>query len=201
MIFMGAESGSATTLKAMNKGWLSPETTLEMAKKAKAWGIIPEFSFVLGNPPDPEADIVENIAYIRKIKELNPDSEIILYMYTPTPGGSMYDQAVAQGFRYPETLDEWISPEWASFSRRRNPHTPWIKREHMEMLNNFETVLSARYPTLTDLKIQPWHRQVLRSPGHMALQHGRLRLPRGASRHVQVHLLPPTRAGRAVTKL
>jgi anaerobic magnesium-protoporphyrin IX monomethyl ester cyclase len=165
MIFMGAESGSATTLKAMNKGWLSPETTLEMATKAKAWGIIPEFSFVLGNPPDPEADIVENIAFIRKIKELNPASEIILYMYTPTPGGSMYDQAVAQGFRYPETLDEWISPEWASFSRRRNPHTPWIKREHMEMLNNFETVLNARYPTISDLKILPWHRQVLRTLG------------------------------------
>jgi radical SAM superfamily enzyme YgiQ (UPF0313 family) len=149
----------------MNKGWLSPDTTLEIAKKAKAWNIIPEFSFVLGNPPNPGADIVENIAFIRKIKEINPEAEIILYMYTPTPGGSMYEQAVAQGFRYPETLDEWISPEWASFSRRRNPHTPWIKREHMEMLNNFETVLSARYPTVTDLKIQPWHRNVLRTLG------------------------------------
>ena len=56
-------------------------------------------------PPDPEADIVENIAFIRKIKELNPASEIILYMYTPTPGGSMYEQAEALGFRYPDTLD------------------------------------------------------------------------------------------------
>ncbi len=165
MMFMGAESGSATTLKAMNKGPLTPETTIEMTKKSKAWGIIPEYSFVLGNPPDPEADIVENIAFIRKIKEINPAAEIILYMYTPTPGGSMYEQAVAQGFKYPDTLDEWISPEWATFSRRRNPHTPWIKREHMEMLNNFETVLSARYPTITDLKMQPWHRQALQSLG------------------------------------
>jgi radical SAM superfamily enzyme YgiQ (UPF0313 family) len=165
MIFMGAESGSATTLKAMNKGPLTPETTLEMAKKSKAWGIIPEFSFVLGNPPDPEADIVENIAFIRTIKELNPASEIILYMYTPTPGGHMYEEAVAQGFKYPDTLDEWVSPEWASFSRRRNPHTPWVKREHIKMLNDFETVLSARYPTATDLKILPWHRQVLQTLG------------------------------------
>lgn len=165
MIFMGAESGSATTLKAMNKGPLTPETTLEMAKKARAWGIIPEFSFVLGNPPDPEADIVENIAFIRKIKELNPASEIILYMYTPTPGGSMYEQAEALGFRYPDTLDGWISPEWMAFSRRRNPHTPWIKREHMDLLNNFETVLSARYPTATDLKILPWHRPILQALG------------------------------------
>jgi len=33
------------------------------------------------------------------------------------------------------------------------------------MLSNFETVLSARYPTATDLKIQPWHRNVLRTLG------------------------------------
>jgi hypothetical protein len=52
-----------------------------------------------------------------------------------------------------------------AFSRRRNPHTPWIKREHMALLNNFETVLSARYPTATDLKILPWHRQVLQTLG------------------------------------
>ncbi|MGI8586227.1 MAG: B12-binding domain-containing radical SAM protein [Chloroflexia bacterium] len=165
MIFMGAESGSETTLKAMNKGPLTPETTLEMAKKAKAWGIIPEFSFVLGNPPDPEADIMENIGFIRKIKQLNPASEIILYLYTPTPGGSMYEQAVAQGFHYPETLDGWITEEGISFTKRRNPHTPWVKPEHIALLADFETVLGARYPTATDLKILPWHRQVLRTLG------------------------------------
>jgi radical SAM superfamily enzyme YgiQ (UPF0313 family) len=165
MIFMGAENASATTLKFMNKGPLTPETTLAMAEKSARYGIIPEFSFVLGNPPDPEADINENIEFIYKIKRINPASEIILYLYTPTPGGAMYEEAVRQGFRYPETLDEWISPEWASFSRRRNPHTPWVKKEHITRLNNFETVLNARYPTVSDLKIKRWHRAILKALG------------------------------------
>src|SRR4051812_37161235 len=141
MIFMGAENASATTLKFMSKGPLTPETTMAMAEKAGRYGIIPEFSFVLGNPPDPEADIDENIEFIYKLKAINPASEIILYLYTPTPGGTMFDQAEKAGFKYPETLDEWVSPEWASFSRRRNPHTPWVKQKHLEKLNNFETVL------------------------------------------------------------
>ncbi len=165
MIFMGAENASATTLKFMSKGALMPETTLAMAEKAARYNIIPEFSFVLGNPPDPEGDIDENIEFIYKIKRINPASEIILYLYTPTPGGAMYEQAERLGFRYPETLDEWISPQWASFSRRRNPHTPWIKQSHLEKLNNFETVLNARYPTVSDLKIRPWHRRILQSLG------------------------------------
>lgn len=163
MIFMGAENASATTLKFMSKGPLTPETTLAMAEKARRYGIIPEFSFVLGNPPDPEADIDENIEFIYRIKEINPASEIILYLYTPTPGGTMFAQAEAAGFKYPETLDEWISPEWASFSRRRNPHTPWVKQAHLDRLNNFETVLNARYPTVSDLKIRPWHRTLLQT--------------------------------------
>jgi anaerobic magnesium-protoporphyrin IX monomethyl ester cyclase len=165
MIFMGAENASATTLKYMNKGPLTPETTLAMTEKSRRYGIIPEYSFVLGNPPDPEADIDENIEFIYKIKEINPASEIILYLYTPTPGGHMYEEAEKLGFRYPETLDEWVSPEWASFSRRRNPHTPWLREEHLRKLNDFETVLNARYPTVSDLKIRPWHRQILRTLG------------------------------------
>ena len=172
MIFMGAESGSLTTLKAMNKGPLTPETTLAMTEKARRYNIIPEFSFVLGNPPDPEADIVENIEFIRKIKSINPQAEIILYLYTPTPGGSMYDQAVKAGFRYPETLDEWIAPDWLAFSKRRSPHTPWVKREHMDLLANFETVINARFPTASDMKMLPWHRQVLQTLGSWRYRFG-----------------------------
>ncbi|HYP41352.1 MAG TPA: radical SAM protein [Chloroflexia bacterium] len=165
MIFMGAENASATTLKHMSKGPLTPETTLAMTEKSRRYGIIPEFSFVLGNPPDPEADIDENIEFIYKIKEINPASEIILYMYTPTPGGTMFEEAEQMGFKYPETLDGWISPEWASFSRRRNPKTPWVKPSHLKKLDNFETVLNARYPTVSDLKIRPWHRTILQGLG------------------------------------
>ena len=165
MIFMGAENASATTLKYMSKGALTPETTLAMTEKSRKYGIIPEFSFVLGNPPNPEADIDENIEFIYKIKKLNPAAEIILYLYTPTPGGEMFKDAERLGFRYPDTLDGWVSPEWESFSRRRNPHTPWIKESHLKKLSNFETVLNARYPTVSDLKIRPWHRTVLQTLG------------------------------------
>lgn len=161
MIFMGAENASPTTLKFMNKV-LAPETTLAMAEKSRRYGIIPEYSFVLGNPPDPTADIEENIEFIYKIKKINPQAEIIFYLYTPTPGDDlMFKEAEKAGFKYPETLDGWLAPEWATFARRRNPHTPWVTQKHIDRINNFETVLHARYPTASDLKIRPWHRRVL----------------------------------------
>ena len=42
----------------MNKGGsASTEKTLYMAEKARQYGIVPEFSFVVGKPADPEADV------------------------------------------------------------------------------------------------------------------------------------------------
>ncbi len=59
MVFLGAESASAETLARMDKGGtLTPEMTLELVRVMRGHGVVPELSFVLGNPPDPAADVV-----------------------------------------------------------------------------------------------------------------------------------------------
>ena len=52
MIFFGAESGSDWALKEMQKG-ITTDQTVTVAKRMRQHGIIPEFSFVIGNPRDP----------------------------------------------------------------------------------------------------------------------------------------------------
>src|SRR5579883_1580064 len=53
MIFFGAESSSENVLELMDKGGKqTPDMVLELAARAKAFDIIPEFSFVLGTPSD-----------------------------------------------------------------------------------------------------------------------------------------------------
>ena len=114
------------TLKRMDKGGkMSPEKTLEMAALMKQWGIVPEFSFVMGNPPDPEQDLNDTVAFIRKVKQVNPAAEIIMYLYTPVPlSGELFEQAKANGFAFPETLEGWISPEWLDSRRDAAPPCP-----------------------------------------------------------------------------
>ena len=165
MVFMGAESGSMETLKRMDKGGkMSPDKTLEMASLMKKWGIIPEFSFVMGNPPDPEADAQETMNFIRQIKKVNPDTEIIMYLYTPVPlAGDLYDEAQADGFAFPQTLEEWVSPEWLNFSQRRSNTMPWVKPTLQDRLHDFERVLNAFYPTSTYTKLTKWSRSLLKA--------------------------------------
>lgn len=164
MLFMGAESGSDETLKMMNKGGRSSVAqTLAVVERLKAYNIVPELSFVLGNPPDPIADIEQTITFIRKLKKINPATELVLYMYTPVPqeGSVMLEEAMKLGFHFPRTLHEWASEEWADKSLRRNPGTPWSSDPIRRRIRNFETVINAFYPTVTDMRLQGATRRLL----------------------------------------
>lgn len=165
MVFSGAESGSEETLAAMNKGGTaSPSLTLALAERMKRYGIVPEFSFVLGAPPDPEGDTSRTFDFIRRIKRINPATEIILYTYTPVPGaGTMLMDAVERGFAFPATLDEWASDAWKQAMLRRGDHLPWGNGSVKHRIRNFERVLNAFYPTVTDRKLTPARRLLLRA--------------------------------------
>ena len=155
MVFMGAESGDDAMLDLMNKGGtLTAAHSLEMAAHARSYNIVPEFSFILGNPPDTRGDILKGIEFIRKVKAINPHVEIIMYRYDPVPlAGEMWDGAQESGFRFPKTIDEWADPHWERVQLRRSADTPWFARDDQRLMRDFETVLNAYYPTTTDRRL------------------------------------------------
>jgi anaerobic magnesium-protoporphyrin IX monomethyl ester cyclase len=182
MAFLGAETGSDATLKRMDKGGTATtEKTLEIAAKMKAHHIVPEFSFVLGNPPEPEKDMEESLNFIRKVKQVNPACEIIMYLYTPVPlSGELYDQAKEDGFSFPKTLEAWVSQEWQDFTQRRSATMPWIQDPLRRKMLDFERVLNAYYPTATDVNLTGFRRLLLRTAGawryHSRVYRGALEL-------------------------
>ncbi|MCC6460703.1 MAG: B12-binding domain-containing radical SAM protein [Saprospiraceae bacterium] len=168
MIFFGAETGNDELLKQMDKGGKQTgEQIQRFAARMKQFDIIPEYSFVLGLPADsPEqvwAQIEADIAFIKKIKTINPDTEIIIYVYSPVPteGSELYERITRAGFSFPRTLDEWLSPQWESFDLRRNPLTPWLTPAMINRIRNFETVLNARFPTVSDRKLTQLQRRAI----------------------------------------
>ncbi len=160
MIFFGAESGSDATLLAMNKK-ITTAQTLELAARIRKFDIIPEFSFVVGNPEDPKRDTRETIEFIRRIKRLNPAAEIIVQHYIPTPHpDGMYGKVEVQ---FPTTPDEWASERWFNFTIRQDPRLPWLPRSVKRRIDNFELVINSRWPTVQDVHLPRWSRVMLRS--------------------------------------
>jgi hypothetical protein len=145
-------------------GTQTPDTILELAGKMRGYGVIPEFSFVLGSPtPTVEEDMERDIRFIKRVKVINPQSEIILYIYSPVhfDDADLYSAAQEHKFRYPTVLDDWLLPEWQLHDLRKRPVTPWLRTKDIDRARNFERVLNARFPTLSDLKLRPIHRTAL----------------------------------------
>jgi hypothetical protein len=69
---------------------------------------------------------------------------------------------LASGFKFPETLEDWISPAWENFDLHKNPLTPWLTPEMIDKIRNFETVLNGVYPTVTDIRLNALKRMALK---------------------------------------
>ena len=144
------------------------------------YGIVPELSFVLGAPTGTvEQDIENDIQFIRKAKALNPDTEIILYVYSPVffEESDLYQAALKYKFSYPETLEDWLRPPWSEHDLRKNPSAPWISDSARKQIRNFEKVLNAAFPTISDLKLAAGQRLVLKMLGQWRYKSGMYRGP------------------------
>lgn len=174
MIFFGAETGNDAILKKMDKGGTQTGQQIRsFAARMSKFDIIPEYSFVLGTPGDSEEEvnlqIDQDIAFIREIKSINPNTEIIIYVYSPVPteGSELFERVKAQGFHFPETLEDWVSPHWENFDLRKNPLTPWLKPYMIDKIKNFETVLNGYYPTVSDVKLSALNKKIMRAASTM----------------------------------
>jgi len=160
MIFFGAESGSDAVLREMHKQ-LTSEQTLKLAARLRTIGIIPEFSFVVGNPGDPEGDARTTMAFVRRIKRLNPRSEIIMQHYIPTPHPDGMYGSIDDRIEFPRSPEEWAAERWYNFTIRRDPHLPWLPPRTKRRIDGFETVLNCRWPTVQDIHLRRWGRSLL----------------------------------------
>jgi radical SAM superfamily enzyme YgiQ (UPF0313 family) len=169
MIFFGAESGNDKILSKIDKGGTQSGGLIKsFAARLKKFDIIPEYSFILGFPAETPAQVMEQINYdinfIKEIKDINPATEIIIYIFSPVPTESseLLNQSIELGFKYPQTLEEWLNPAWESFDTHRNPLTPWLTAEMVNKIHDFETVLNGYSPTVSDYKLSGLQRKIIK---------------------------------------
>jgi hypothetical protein len=174
MAYIGAEAASDAVLNSMRKG-TRVDHTLEVAALCRQYGIIPEFSFVLGGPEDPEGEIEKTLSFIRRLKQLHPACEIILYFYSPTP---QVDRAALRsqpgvahlpvlksygptGPALPKTPEEWTEARWVSWVCHQD--APWLTPRMRQRVLDFARVLACRFPTVQDHRTPAWGKTLLQS--------------------------------------
>ena len=171
MAYIGAESPSDWLLHDVRKG-TSSDQTLAAVELCHRHGVVPELSFMLAPPQDPEGETERTFEFIRHIKARYPHTEIMLYVYTPLPArpgtnarrpsaeADLRDCAGA-AVKFPSTADGWALPEWRAYWCHTD--SPWISERLRVRIRDFTTVLGCRYPTVTDIRSPQWGKLALRA--------------------------------------
>jgi anaerobic magnesium-protoporphyrin IX monomethyl ester cyclase len=170
MAYIGAESPNDALLKSIRKGTRSDQT-MAVAELCRRHGVIPELSFMVAPPTDPEGETERTFEFIRAIKRVNPAAEIIVYIYTPLPAESLPANArlgaaatplldlAGEPVRFPRTPEGWTERRWVDYACHAD--APWVSERLRRRIRNFVTVLGCRFPTVQDVRTGSWTKSTL----------------------------------------
>lgn len=163
MAYIGAETPNDRLLKSIRKGTRS-EQTLEAAELCRRNGVIPELSFMVAPPEDPEAETERTFDFIREVKRVNPDAEIIVYIHTPLPPAAVPNaerlklapllDVHGEPIEFPTTPEEWTEARWVDYACHAD--APWLTDRLRQRIRDFVTVLRCRFPTVQDTRTPRW---------------------------------------------
>ena len=105
-IYFGAESGSQRVLDILNKN-ITTSDIIESAKITKNADLSADYSWMIGIPGETKADIDKTIHLIKRIKDINPESEFSIKILFPYPGTEIFNLAQQKGFNPPSNLFDW----------------------------------------------------------------------------------------------
>jgi anaerobic magnesium-protoporphyrin IX monomethyl ester cyclase len=141
-ILVGAESGYQRSLDLMNKHMLVEET-LAFGEKAKKYNIRIFYSMLCGLPWNmdykktqrlTDLEIKHTLNLADKLININPRNRIMLFLYTPYSGSTLFQRSLEIGLKVPQSLAEWGN--WVLNYKT----TPWIKRQQrvkVDMITNY----------------------------------------------------------------
>src|SRR5690348_11674458 len=105
-LLVGVESGSNEMLKRIRKD-IRIEQVFYTAGRMLEYGIAGHFPFIVGFPDESDASVQATLDCAKQLRALSPDFLTPIYYFKPYPGSELVIEAVARGFRLPDTLEEW----------------------------------------------------------------------------------------------
>ena len=125
---VGAESANSETLKLIKKG-IQIDQLLNVASCAGKVGVRSGFSFMVGLPNESEADMINTMLFIEKLKLVSNNNIIITYQYYQPIGKTELALSVGQcGFNQPENLRDWVKLFDEKTGSISILHNKWILR-------------------------------------------------------------------------
>jgi anaerobic magnesium-protoporphyrin IX monomethyl ester cyclase len=131
-LLVGVESGSNEVLKRIRKD-IKIEQVYEVAEKMLKFGIAGHFPFIVGFPDESDQEVQATLDCAKRLRSMSADFLTPIFYFKPYPGSALVIEAVARGFRLPETLEAW-----AKFDYVAGEPGPWVSSEKFELIERFK---------------------------------------------------------------
>jgi radical SAM superfamily enzyme YgiQ (UPF0313 family) len=131
-LLVGVESGSDEMLRRIRKD-IRIEQVFHTACKMRDYEIAGQFPFIVGFPDESDASMRATLDCAKQLRALSADFQTPIFYFKPYPGSEIVAEAVARGFRLPETLEAW-----SGFDFVDGLPGPWVSREKFRLIERFK---------------------------------------------------------------
>jgi anaerobic magnesium-protoporphyrin IX monomethyl ester cyclase len=131
-LLVGVESGSNEMLKRIRKD-IRIEQVFDTAAKMREHGIAGNFPFIVGFPDESDESVAASLEAARRLQSMSPDFTTPIFYFKPYPGSEIVSDAVARGYRLPDTLEAW-----STFDFVEGLPGPWVSREKYARVEAFK---------------------------------------------------------------
>jgi anaerobic magnesium-protoporphyrin IX monomethyl ester cyclase len=131
-LLVGVESGSNEMLKRIRKD-IRIEQVFQTVERMLKYGIAGHFPFIVGFPEESDESIRATLECAKRLRARSPDFQTPIYYFKPYPGSELVHEAVARGFRLPETLEAW-----SEFDYVAGLPGPWVSPEKFRLIERFK---------------------------------------------------------------
>ena len=130
-VMVGVESGSQEMLDRLKKD-MKLEQVRATAKMCTRHGVGAIFNFIVGFPGESQQSMQATLSLAKELRRSNSEFETPIFYYRPYPGNAMADQSAAQGYVFPQGLEEWADFDYVG------GRGPWISAEQWQQVERFK---------------------------------------------------------------
>ena len=131
-LLVGVESGAPEMLKRIRKD-IRIEQVFETASRMREHGIAGNFPFIVGFPDESDESVAASLEAARRLQSMSPAFTTPVFYFKPYPGSEIVSDAVARGYRLPDTLEAW-----STFDFVEGLPGPWVSREKYARVEAFK---------------------------------------------------------------
>lgn len=131
-LLVGVESGDPEMLKRIKKD-VTLEQVFHTANKMRELGIAGIFPFIVGFPDESDRSVAASIAIAKQLRAMSLAFETPIFYFKPYPGSSIVAEAVARGFKLPDSLDSW-----SKFDFVAGLPGPWVSPQRFTLIERFK---------------------------------------------------------------